>query len=86
MSSLYNNSGNEIIRKYGSQYLAKLYMNAVSNLIYAGENVILDKELIVRKMIGRRERSKELLFNFSPKLYLKMMEKWQNAFRKRNNT
>ena len=75
LSSLYKKSENNQLRKYGSQYLAKLYMNAVSNLICAGESVDIDKELIARKLIGIREISKGLLFFFSPRLYLKMMEK-----------
>lgn len=73
LRTIYANCGNEEVEQYGRQYLAKLYMNAAAHLIVAGEEYQPDASLYRNGMIGAKNKLKAILFEASPKLFLRLM-------------
>lgn len=71
---LYSKSEDRRITRYGNQYLAKLYMNAVAHILVAGEVIKIQILFLIRNLHGFRNKAKLLLFLISPKKYLKIME------------
>ena len=62
LRTIYDNCVSMEIRKYGNQYLAKLYMNAASNIIKSGESLKIDSTFLLKNLHGMKNKLKYLLF------------------------
>lgn len=75
IDSLYKDRGDMTLRKYGSQYLVKLYMHAVAHIKNCGRKCSTRIGYIFKNSYGLRNYLRCGLFLVSPKLYLRIVEK-----------
>ena len=72
LKEIYINLEDKSLKSYGIQYVGKLYMNAVANIIVSGENYNIDTSFF-KHLYGLKNKMKILIFMFSPRLFLKFM-------------